>query len=330
MSQILYKYNWVKLPRNIIPKGTGVLKNFFALACVCTYKSGVTKYNGYWNPVKANQWAGGIDGIRRLLNTRTKATAYDALTELAILGLISLEQYEHKYIVVTIHHVVPSGICTEKIDFHKEYLDILSDENRAQILENADDNPTISHIKNHSKKCYVNDHSGFIRVEKNVSDFLFENNCSFSDVDAFFDLWLHTVYREPYQPFSEECPAILYEKSMPILTLDTLAKRWLWDKQRVYRFFKRHAKYFRLVKLQSSYGCVIFNTAYPIDEAFTVPTQEYCFAVVNKFKNCGDGFFCPDEISSNKNEYINRCFHTFAGYVGEDNSPCDDEGVISM
>lgn len=325
----LYRYNWVKFPRNIMPKGTGVLKNFFALACACAYKSGVTKYNGYWNQVKANQWAGGLDGIRRLLNTRTKAAAYDALTELSMLGLISQEHYEHKYIVITVYHVVPSGICTEEIDFYHEYLNILSDENRAQILEN-DYDPTISHIKKHSKKCYVNDHSGFIRVERTVSDFLFENNCSFSDVDAFFDLWLHTVYREPYQPFSEECPAILYEKSMPILTLDALAKRWLWDKQRVYRFFKRHAKYFRLVKLQSSYGCVIFNTAYPIDEAFAVPTQEKCFAVVNKFKNYGNGFFCPDEIPGNKNEYVNLCIRTFASYVDDDNLLYDDEEVIPM
>ena len=330
MSQILYKYDWVKLPRNIMPKGTGVLKNFFALACACAYKSGVTKYNGYWNPVKANQWAGGLDGVRRLLNTRTKDAAYDALTELAMLGLISLELYEYGYIVITVHHVIPSGICTEEIDFYKEYLDILSDENRAQILENADDNPTISHIKKHSKKCYVNDNSGFIRVARNVSDLLFKNNRSFSNADAFFDLWLHTVYREPYQPFSEECPTILYEKGLPILTLDTLAKRWLWDKQRVYRFFKRHAKYFRLVKLQSSYGCVIFNTAYPIDKAFTVPTQENCFAVVNRFKKYGKGFFFSDEISSNKNEYINRCFYTFANYIDDDNLPYDDEGVLPM
>lgn len=330
MSNLLYHYDWVKIPRNIMLKGTGVLKNFFALACVCTYKSGVTKYNGYWNPVKANQWAGGLYGVRRLLNTRTKDAACDALAELAMLGLISLELYEYGYMVITVHHVIPSGICTEEIDFYKEYLDILSDENRAQILQNADDDPTISHIKKHSKKCYVKDHSGFIRVERSVSDLLFENNRSFSDVDAFFDRWLHTVYREPYQPFSEECPAILYEKSMPILTLDTLAKRWLWDKQCVYRFFKRHAKYFRLVKLQSSYGCVIFNTAYPIDKTYTVPTQEDCFAVVNRLKKYGEGFFLPDKISSNKKEYINRCFYTFASYVGEDNSPCDDEGVIPM
>lgn len=329
MPNLLLNYPYVILPRNIMPKGTGILKDFFALAYACAYKSGVTKYNMYYNKVKANQWAGGLDGVRRLLKKRTKDDAFYALTELTLLGLITLELYEYGYMVITVHHIIPSGICTEEIDFYHEYLDILSDENKAKILENADNNPTILHIKKHSKKCYVNNYSGFIRVERNVSNILFDNNRSFSDVDAFFDLYLHTVYREQNQPFSEKCPVILYERNIPILTLDTLAKRWLWDKQRVYRFFKRYAIYFKLVKLQSSYGCVIFNTTYPVDKVI-VPSQEECFAIVNRFKSYGDGFFRSDEILANQNKYINLCFYTFANYVDKKDLVYSDEEVIPM
>lgn len=330
MSQIPYKYDWVKLPRNIMPKGTGILKDFFELAYACAYKSGVTKYNGYYNKVKANQWAGGLDGIRRLLKKRTKEDAYDALIDLSLLGLITVETFKYRYIVITVHHIIPSNICTEEIDFYHEYLNILSDENRAKILENTDNNPTISHIKMHSKKCYVNNNSGFVRVERNVSNILFDNNRTFSDADAFFDLYLHTVYREQAQPFSENYPAILFEKNMPILTLEVLAKRWLWDKQRVYRFFKRYSKYFKLIKLQSSYGCVIFNTAYPIDDVIITPTQDDCFVVVNRFKNYGDGFFRSDEIPANQNKYINLCFYTFANFVDKKDLVCIEEEVIPM
>lgn len=330
MSNLLLNYPYVILPRNILPKGTGILKDFFALAYACAYKSGVTKYNMYYNKVKANQWAGGLDGVRRLLKKRTKDDAYNALIDLSLLGLITVETFKYKYIVITVHHIIPSDICTEEIVFYREYLDILSDKNRAKILENADNNPTISHIKKHGKKCYVNDNSGFIRVERNVSNLLFENNRSFSDADAFFDLYLHTVYREQYQPFSEKFPAILYKKDMPILTLETLAKRWLWDKQRVYRFFKRYANYFKLVKLQSSYGCAIFNIAYPIDETVVIPTQDECFAIVNRFKSYGDGFFHSDEILANQNKYINFCFNYFVNYVDEKDLDCIDEEVIPM
>lgn len=330
MLQVLFNYPYVILPRCIMPNGTGVLKDFFALTYACAYKSGVTKYNGYHNKVKANQWAGGLDGVRRLLKKRTKDDAFYTLTELTLLGLITLELYEYGYIVITVHYVIPSGICTEEIAFYQEYLDILSNENRAKILENKDNDHTISHIKKHGKKCYVNDNTGFVRIEKNVSNILFENNRTFRDTDAFFDLYLHTVYRERFQPFSENCPAILYERNTPILTLDTLAKRWLWDKQRVYRFFKRYANYFKLVKLQSSYGCVIFNIAYPIDETVVVPTQEECFDIVNRFKNYGDGFFRSDEIPGNQNKYINLCFYTFANFVDKKDLSFSDEKVIPM
>ena len=112
MSNLLLNYPYVKLPRNVKPKGTGVLKDFFLLAYACTYKSGVTKYNGYYNKVKANQWAGGLDGVRRLLKKRTKDDAYDSLTEMRALGLISLKLYEYSYIVITVHHIIPSNICT--------------------------------------------------------------------------------------------------------------------------------------------------------------------------------------------------------------------------
>ena len=55
MSKILFNYPYVILTRNIMPKGTGVLKDFFLLAYACAYKSGVTKYNMYYNKVNSCQ-----------------------------------------------------------------------------------------------------------------------------------------------------------------------------------------------------------------------------------------------------------------------------------
>ena len=58
------------------------------------------------------------------------------------------------------------------------------------------------------------------------------------------------------------------------MTLESLGRRWGWEKTKVWRFFRKHADAFPLYKLPGAFGCLIFNAAYPTGEQFTLPSQD--------------------------------------------------------
>ena len=95
-----------------------------------------------------------------------------------------------------------------------------------------------------------------------------------NEVDAWLDLWCHTVYRDMGNAFSFLSPAIQYGKYGSVLTLETLGQRWKWEKTKVWRFFQKFASCYSLHKLPGSFGCVIFNTCYPTVDEFDAPGTE--------------------------------------------------------
>ena len=58
------------------------------------------------------------------------------------------------------------------------------------------------------------------------------------------------------------------------MTLQTLGKRWGWEKTKVWRFFQKHACTFPLYRLPGSFGCVIFNMCYPTGQELAFPEAE--------------------------------------------------------
>ena len=84
----------------------------------------------------------------------------------------------------------------------------------------------------------------------------------FNDADAFYDLYLNTVFNYGYNPFSEKAPVVMYDKNTSVITLDVLGQRWNWSKTKVSRFFKKFEEYIRgkiLIKVQNE-SFVLFST----------------------------------------------------------------------
>ena len=77
--------------------------------------------------------------------------------------------------------------------------------------------------------------------------------------NRWLDLWCHTVYQEPGNAFSHMAPAVQFGKLGAILTLETLGRRWGWEKTKVWRFFRKYADAFPLYKLPGAFGCLILN-----------------------------------------------------------------------
>lgn len=120
---------------------------------------------------------------------------------------------------------------------------------------------------------YATDGYGFLCLPRNITQRLVRAHYQFDEADAWLDLWCHTVYQEPGNTFSHMAPTVQFGKLGAVLTLETLGRRWGWEKTKVWRFFQKHADAFPLYKLPGAFGCLIFNAAYPTGSAITLPDR---------------------------------------------------------
>ena len=121
---------------------------------------------------------------------------------------------------------------------------------------------------------YATEGYGFLCLPRNATQRLIERKYQFAEADAWLDLWCHTVWQEPSNAFSYSAPAVQFGQYGAVLTLESLGRRWGWEKTKVWRFFRKHADAFPLYKLPGAFGCLIFNAAYPTGEQFTLPSQD--------------------------------------------------------
>lgn len=319
MSKCPVDYKWVKVPRSLMPPNCkGLMKDYFKIAFASAYKNGTVKYCGYENEVKVNQWVGGPAGLKRLLERRSRESAIDAVFLLEEFEYVTLFAESGKKATIDVLDLITPQTCSVK--------EQISNDTEKYITEHYNE-LDISEIENlrryasdYNEKCYVNDNSGYICVPRNLCDRLVERGYVFDTADALYDLYIHTVHNYENNPFSQKCPCIMYDRGTHILTLNSLGERWGWSLSKVSRFFKKYSDYFSLVKLQSSYGCVIFNKVFQTDSETTVPTQEECFAIVNDFKARGEYFGVYDEMVRNKenncseNQYVNSCIDGLIGF----------------
>lgn len=303
-------------------KCKGIMRDYFKIAFASAYKDGIVTYCGYENDVKAKQLVCGPAGLKKMLERRNRDNALDALFLLQDFEYVSSFFEQGAKITIDVLDLITQQTCS-----YREQL--IQDTNNyiAEHRNEFDDNEILSLQRKaieYREKCYVNDNSGFICVPRNLTERLVEKGYVFDDADAFYDLYLHTVYNYESNPFSKTCPAVMYNKGEFVLTLTTLGERWGWSISKVSRFFKKFNEYFNLVKLQSSYGCVIFNKVFLTDSEITVPSQEDCFAIVNEFKNRGEYFGAYDTVVRNEengyteNEYINCCIDNFMSFDPEE------------
>lgn len=238
----LLKYQWVKLPRNQLPPGKGIMGAWARLASRAAFRNGHAKYCGYINKISVGGWAGGIVGLKSILGINRRQKALNLMGELADRGYItySLDSKTKKMTYQVTDWVIR---CSGEPCAGREAV-------------------------------YTTEGYGFLCLPRNVTQRLAERHYQFAEADAWLDLWCHTVWHEPSNAFSHLTPAVQFGQYGAVLTLESLGKRWGWEKTKVWRFFKKHADAFPLYKLPGSFGCIIFNVAYPAGEQFSLPSQD--------------------------------------------------------
>lgn len=160
----LQKYNWVKLPRNALPTGKGLMGAWMRLASRAAFRKGVASYCGYGNAVEPGMWAGGVVGLKSILDVRSRAKAMETLDKLAHLGYLTYELDKE----------------TKKLTY--------------QITDWV--------VKCSGKECsdrvvYTTDGYGFLCLPRNITERLAQQHHKFEETDAWLDLWCHTVWEDP-------------------------------------------------------------------------------------------------------------------------------------
>lgn len=236
----LQKYQWVKLPRSSLPTGKGIMGAWMKLASRAAFRKGVASYCGYENAVEPGMWAGGVVGLKSILGVRSRAKALGMLDKLSQLGYLTYE--------------LDTG--TKKLTY--------------QITDWV--------VKCSGRECsdgtvYTTDGFGFLCLPRSITKRLAQQHYIFEEMDAWLDLWCHTVWEDPDNGFSFLAPTVQYGKYGANLTLETLGQRWGWEKTKVWRFLMKHGDAFSLYRLPGSYGCLIFNKSYPTGTEVSLPTQ---------------------------------------------------------
>lgn len=267
----LLKYQWVKLPRNQMPTGKGIMGAWARLASRAAFRNGQARYCRYVNQVTIGSWAGGIVGLKRILGIKNRNKTLEMMDKLVQLGYIDYE-------------LNPK---TKKLTYQiKDWVVQCSGE------------PCMG-----AEAVYATPGYGFLCLPRNITQRLVEAHDYFDEADAWLDLWCHTVWQDPGNAFSHIAPAVQYGKYGAVLTLETLGRRWGWEKTRVWRFFKKHADAFPLYKLPGSFGCLIFNTGYPAGTSFSLPESNQIKRILEEIRIWGEK---THSKSGSDHERLNR------------------------
>ena len=70
----LMKYQWVKLPRNHLPEGKGIMNAWAKLASRAAFRKGQASYCGHINAVSPGMWSGGIVGLKSILGAKSRSS----------------------------------------------------------------------------------------------------------------------------------------------------------------------------------------------------------------------------------------------------------------
>ncbi len=247
----LRKFKWIKVRRNYLPIGKGIMAYWSRMAARAAFRKGKGLYCGHFNQVTPGMWSGGIVGLKSILGVKRRNQALQIMNELQELGYIEYTlNRKTKHLEYTIKDWVVQccgGDCDQGI-------------------------------------VYATEGYGFICVPRNITDRLVERNMVFSEADAWLDLWCHTTYKDYGNAFSFLCPVIQYGKYGVLLSMDFLGNRWRWERTKVWRFFQKHACTFGLHRMPGAYGSLIFNLAYFGDDRDTMPSEGKIMFLLGKIR----------------------------------------------
>lgn len=189
------KYRWVKLRRDTLPAGKGIMGAWAKLAARAAFRKGQASYCGHINAVRPGMWSGGIVGLKSILRVRSRSQALETLDKLSTLGYL---QYK-------------LDSKTKKLTYH--------------ITDWV--------VKCSGEGClkgtvYATDGFGFLCLPRGITQRLADQNYIFDEADAWLDLWCHTVSEDPSNAFSFLAPSVQYGDGGALLTLEKLGQRWNW------------------------------------------------------------------------------------------------------
>ena len=201
----LMKYEWVKLRRDTLPSGKGIMQAWARLAARAAFRKGHASYCGYRNAVSPGMWSGGIVGLKSILGVRSRSQALATLDRLSALG----------YLQYTL------DACTKKLTY--------------QLTDWV--------VKCSGEACmegtvYATEGFGFLCLPRSITQRLAEERYTFEEADAWLDLWCHTVSEDPGNAFSFMAPAVQYGRCGAILTLENWASAGV-GKRRKYGDFSK-------------------------------------------------------------------------------------------
>ena len=245
----LMKFKWVKLPREIIPQKKGIMGYWMKLAARVAFRKGQSFYCGHTNEVNPGEWVGGIMGLKSILGIKSKEKAIQVMDELNRFGYITYNvDVQTKKLTYKINDWVIE--CSGK--------------------ECLNDNT------------YATNDYGFLCVPRNITERLVNNGYKFAESDAWLDLWIHTIYEDRKNFLTFFAPMVRFQELNVFLSLETLSKRWGWEKTKTWRFFQKNKEVFELYRLPGTYGCLLFNKLYPISKDIVLPKQAEIIEIILK------------------------------------------------
>lgn len=188
----LLKYHWVKLPRNHLPDGKGIMRAWAKLASRAAFRKGQASYCGHINTVTPGMWSGGVVGLKSILGSKSRTESLKTLDKLSDFGFL-------RYSL---------NAQTKKLTY--EVSDWVIECSGAECMEGT---------------VYTTEGYGFLCLPRNITHRLVEHNYIFNEADAWLDLWCHTVSQDPDNAFSFLSPTVQFGKFGAVLTLETLGQR---------------------------------------------------------------------------------------------------------
>lgn len=272
-----------EVPLGQAAQGKGVLGQWARLAARAAYRKGVGLYCGFENPVEPGMWAGGVVGLKSILGTRSRKAALETLEQLQALGYLS---YSLDSTTKNLEYRLLDWVCTCT--------------GEASVGESV----------------YAFNGSGFLCLPRSIPDRLAAQCYTFEEADALLDLWCHTVWQEPKNIFSHLAPTVQFGSLGAVLTLETLGRRWGWEKTKVWRFFKKHEDAFPLYRLPGAYGCLVFNAQYPTGSStqgmgISLPSQEELLRTIEALRFCAGNA----QIAGSDNLRLNKMVLWYSGIL---------------
>lgn len=289
----LMKYKWVKLQRNELPTGKGIMSAWTKLASHAAFRKGEASYCGHINAISPGMWSGGIVGLKSILGVKSRVQALETLEKLSALGYLQYSLDED----------------TRKLTYE------ITD----WVVECSGDDCMQGTVY------AINDY-GFLCLTRSITQRLVEQNYIFEEVDAWLDLWCHTVYEDPSNAFSFLAPAVQFGYGGALLTLEKLGQRWNWEKTKVWRFFKKYGDIFALYRLPGSFGCLVFNKKYVTNTVFTLPKHSEVIRILTKIRILG----ANTHKRGNDHQHINRLVSMYSRVVIAESQSEDAKNGVAL